>query len=138
MVIGKLHVSEVAEVDYSRDVRRIRLTAEYDGSLPEDKKFSAATPCAQLEMTVDNPTAVEQLKVRESKYVLFLSAEEYAAQFPVPVSETPTPAQHIADEELPEGTKVEGVAEDGSLVPDPTVETAPQEETIQEAVDGKE
>lgn len=48
---------------------RLKYQARYDETIPEDQRFSKATPNGQLEMTVagDNPAA--SLKVGDSFYI---------------------------------------------------------------------
>ena len=38
-----------------------KFNAVYDPSIPEDARFAKATPTAELTMTVDNPSAIDQL-----------------------------------------------------------------------------
>lgn len=39
----------------------IMLEPRYDDSIPEDRRFYQATPSGKLEMTIDNPAAIEAL-----------------------------------------------------------------------------
>jgi len=41
---------------------------QYDQSIPEDQRFSKATPSGRFEMTVDNPVALEQLQLGKDYY----------------------------------------------------------------------
>lgn len=42
--------------------------SEYDPTLPEDIRFSRATPIAEIKMTVDNPAAVSQFSLGQHYY----------------------------------------------------------------------
>lgn len=46
----------------------------YDPSIPEDKSFNKATPNGQITMQVDNPAALEKLKLGDYYYVDFTPA----------------------------------------------------------------
>lgn len=75
MVRGKFTVTEVISYAWSKDGRRIKLTAEYDNTIEEDKKYAQATPSANLEMFVDNPSAVKYLELGKKFYVDFTRVE---------------------------------------------------------------
>ncbi len=50
------------------------LIPQYDSTLPEDQKFSAATPSGRIEMLVDNPPARAFFKPGKAYYVDFTEA----------------------------------------------------------------
>lgn len=54
----------------------VKLSARYDESIPEDQKFSEATPSASVEMHVENPKAQEEFALGRIFYVDFTPADE--------------------------------------------------------------
>lgn len=67
-VRAKFKVQSVLDYGYSKTVK---LSANYDTSIPEDQRFAKATPCADITMTIDNPEASEQFKPGQAFYVDF-------------------------------------------------------------------
>jgi hypothetical protein len=53
-----------------------KFAARYDTSIPEDQRFQKATPWGTIEMQIDNPAALEQLKPGKSYYVDFTPVPE--------------------------------------------------------------
>lgn len=53
----------------------IKLATQYDPNIPEDQRFVKATPWGNIEMGIDNPSALEFLKVGRSFYVDFIPTE---------------------------------------------------------------
>ena len=51
--------------------RKVILEPRYDDSIPEDRRFCAATPSGKIEMVIDNPAALEQFKPGTVFYVDF-------------------------------------------------------------------
>ncbi len=51
------------------NAKTLKFQALYDDSIPEDRRFAAATPTGTLEMTVDNPSALERFKLGEYYYL---------------------------------------------------------------------
>ena len=49
--------------------RKVTLKAEYDTTIPEDQRFYDATPWGEFAMLVNNPAALEQLKLGEYYYL---------------------------------------------------------------------
>lgn len=47
----------------------VKLTAQYDMSIPEDLRFQKATPWGEINLHIDNPAAVEQLKIGKGYYI---------------------------------------------------------------------
>ncbi len=56
---AKFRVDEVT--DYGGNTKRVKLSAKYDDSIPEDQRFHEATPTGSFEMTVTNPAALAEL-----------------------------------------------------------------------------
>lgn len=56
--------------------REIAMSCVHDSSIPEDKKFSQATPSGRIELTVNNPGAIERLipdgQLGQEFYVYFV------------------------------------------------------------------
>lgn len=75
MVRGKFQVVKVAQVNWSPTARVISLQAVYDTTTEENRRYAKATPSGQIEMTVDNPPAAEQLAIGKTFYVDFTPAE---------------------------------------------------------------
>ncbi len=67
-VRAKFQVVEVTEhAHYS--ARTVKLMPRYDESIPEDRRFARATPSGEFTMFVDNPAALEQLKLGQDFYI---------------------------------------------------------------------
>lgn len=71
MVRGKFTLQQVIHTSYGGDGRALVFVAQYDPNLPEDQSFSKATPTGRIEMTVDNPAALEGFKLGKAYYVDF-------------------------------------------------------------------
>lgn len=69
-----VHSIEDAEGSAAAGSKKVRLHTLYDESIPEDQRFSRATPWGQIEMQIDNPAALEQLEVGKAYYVDFTKA----------------------------------------------------------------
>lgn len=54
--------------------KQIKLAAQYDTSIPEDQRFSTATPWGELTMLVDNPKAADQFEIGKAYYLDFSKA----------------------------------------------------------------
>lgn len=79
MVRAKFTVIEVRRHYYSKTAAgpvTLVLSPMYDTSIPEDQRFSKANPSGRIEMTVDNPSAVEYLKPGGEFYVDFTATEQ--------------------------------------------------------------
>jgi hypothetical protein len=68
MVRAKFALTEITEVSWSKDARRLTFAPQYDTSIPEDQRFAKATPSGELWMQVDNPAALEQFKLGQAYY----------------------------------------------------------------------
>ena len=55
--------------------QNIRLAAQYDPSIPEDKRFMEATPTGELKFYVSNPTVVDSFKIGENYYIDLTSCD---------------------------------------------------------------
>lgn len=68
-VRAKFTLTEVTKMHWSPNAQRLKFTAEYDSSIPEDQRFQQATPWGSFEMQVDNPAALARLELGKSYYV---------------------------------------------------------------------
>ena len=75
MIRAKFRVVAVTEHAYSADARTIKLEPQYDDSIPEDRRFAQSTPSGELSMYVNNPAAVEELKIGKFFYLDFVPVE---------------------------------------------------------------
>lgn len=71
-VRAKLTVTGIADSDGGGKI--VKLEAVYDESIPEDKRFSDATPYGQVELLVNNPAAVDKFVEGRRIYVDFTPA----------------------------------------------------------------
>ena len=53
--VCKFRCTEVAKLDWGNGAERVKLSAQYDPTLPEDQKFQKATPTGSFESQIDNP-----------------------------------------------------------------------------------
>lgn len=72
MVRAKFTV--IAITDRGNPTKTITLEPRYDSTIPEDRRFCQATPWGRLEMSIDNPAAVEQFRIGQAFYVDFSPA----------------------------------------------------------------
>ncbi len=49
--------------------QNIRLAAQYDATIPEDKRFMEATPSGELKIFLNNPAVVGSIRLGETYYV---------------------------------------------------------------------
>lgn len=68
MVRGKFVLTNMSQ-SAGATGRGLIFTPQYDPGLPEDQKFSKATPSGKLEMYVDNAPALEQLQLGKAYYL---------------------------------------------------------------------
>lgn len=66
-----MQLQEITSVHWNQAVKHVKFQTCYDQSIPEDRSFTKATPNGQITMQVDNPAALEQLKLGEYYYVDF-------------------------------------------------------------------
>lgn len=70
MVRAKMRLDEI--VSYAGGTAKtVVFRPAYDASIPEDQRFMRATPSGELRMFVDNPAALDQLKLGEYYYLDF-------------------------------------------------------------------
>ncbi len=50
---------------------QVTFRCQYDQSIPEDQRFTKATPWGMINMQIDNPEAVKQLVIGQAYYVDF-------------------------------------------------------------------
>ncbi len=48
-------------------------------SIPEDRRFQKATPWGEISLHIDNPTAVEALKIGKPYYIDMIPVEQAQA-----------------------------------------------------------
>lgn len=68
-VRAKMQVVSITENIYGG--KTVKLEARYEQSIPEDQRFYDATPVGSCEMLINNPAAVEQLKLGQHFYMDF-------------------------------------------------------------------
>ena len=51
--------------------KTVHMEPRYDDSIEEDRRFYNATPWGKMEMTIDNPVALEQFKIGQAFYADF-------------------------------------------------------------------
>lgn len=64
---AKFMVSAITE--HAWGTTMVKLETRYDESIPEDQRLYDATPSGNFEMMVNNPKALEQLKLGEFFYI---------------------------------------------------------------------
>lgn len=64
----KFRLSEVHQICWNKDTRRYVFEAIYDDSIPEDQRFSQATPSGTFTMMVTNPTVHAQYELGKFYY----------------------------------------------------------------------
>lgn len=57
----------------------VTLSAQYDMSIPEDRRFQKATPWGEINLHIDNPAAVDQLKIGKAYYIDMSPVEDQPA-----------------------------------------------------------
>jgi hypothetical protein len=66
-VRAKFVVSSITKTAYPGTT--IKLTPQYEASIPEDVRFSKATPSGELTMFIDNPRAEEFFVMGQAYYL---------------------------------------------------------------------
>lgn len=66
-VRAKLQLTEIAENMHGG--KRVRFETRYDDKIPEDQRFYDATPWGTFETIINNPAALDQLKLGECYYL---------------------------------------------------------------------
>lgn len=67
-------IKTVVAANYPEQVK-IVLEPRYDQKLAEDVSFCKATPSGRMEMTIDNPIAIERMPIGQQFYVDFTPVE---------------------------------------------------------------
>jgi len=75
MIRAKFRVISVTQHVEGGAARTIKLMPYYDNSIPEDRRFSEATPAGELSIYVNNPAAAEELKLGKYFYLDFVPVE---------------------------------------------------------------
>ena len=75
VVRGKFRVTRITRNYYNQGAAEIELSAVYSTN-PEDQSYAAATPSANIVMSVTNPDAIEKLPLGKSFYVDFTPIDE--------------------------------------------------------------
>lgn len=70
-VRAKMQLQKITAHSWSSTAKTLEFQTQYDTSIPEDQRFTKATPSGSITMQVDNPAALEQFKLGESYYVDF-------------------------------------------------------------------
>ncbi len=66
-VRAKFTVQSITKYQYGGV--RVTLSPQYDESIPEDQRFSKATPSGEFWMVIDNPAASDQFGLGKVFYV---------------------------------------------------------------------
>jgi hypothetical protein len=80
MVRGKFTVMQHVITKWNAEhpgQTQVVLQPQYDSSIEEDRRYAKATPAGKIEMTVDNPAALEQLALGKAFYVDFTEVPEH-------------------------------------------------------------
>jgi hypothetical protein len=78
----KVVIQEVTE--FRSGNKKVKFSADYDNSIPEDVSFNKATPNANLEAYVNNPAVFDQLKPGNKFYVDFTLIPEESPGSDIP------------------------------------------------------
>lgn len=73
MIRAKFIVASITENHWGG--KSVELRPMYDDTIPEDRRFAQATPNGHLEMQVDNPAALAELKLGRYFYLDFTPLE---------------------------------------------------------------
>lgn len=79
-VRAKFRVESVAEVVWGKDVRVVKLAAVGADEIPENQRYHRFTPSGNMEITIDNPAASDQLKVGHYFYIDFTECPDPLAK----------------------------------------------------------
>lgn len=67
MVRAKFQLAEITLLAYG-DAKKLKFTAQYDQTIPEDLRFQKASPWGQFEIIIDNPAALSYFKLGNYYY----------------------------------------------------------------------
>lgn len=62
--------------NYGNGFNEVKLTPQYDQTLPEDQKFSTATPSGELKATINNPALKDFFEPGKAYYIEIRPVEE--------------------------------------------------------------
>lgn len=68
MVRCKFVVAAIEDT-LSPDTKAVTFVTRYDPNLPEDQRFTRWTPSGSMQVMIDNPRALAELKLGESYYI---------------------------------------------------------------------
>lgn len=74
-VRAKFRLTSITEHHWNPTSRTLRFQAEYDQSIPEDRRFYDATPTGSFEMLCNNPSATGQFEIGKAYYIDLTPAE---------------------------------------------------------------
>ena len=75
MIRAKFVVESIKQDHWNPDARTVRLTPQYDTSIPEDQRFFNATPSGSISMLINNPAVLTELKLGRKFYIDFTPVE---------------------------------------------------------------
>lgn len=78
MIRAKFKVSCIEHHDWGGRV--VHLDAQYDESIPEDRRFAVATPSGSMTMQVDNPEVLKELELGRKFYLDLIPIDEAGGQ----------------------------------------------------------
>jgi len=76
-VRAKLRLHDITP--HEGGAKTVRFHAEYDPSIPEDQRFSEATPSGSVELYVNNQAALAQFEQGKAYYLDFTPVPEASA-----------------------------------------------------------
>jgi hypothetical protein len=68
MVRAKFILRDITSHSWSKDARTLVFSPQYDSSIEEDRRFAKSSPSGEFRIQVDNPAALEQLKLGDAYY----------------------------------------------------------------------
>ena len=74
-VRAKFNVASITSHYWNKDSKTIKLVAQCDDGIEENRRFAKATPSGSIEIMVDNPSAAEFFEFGKAVYVDFSLAE---------------------------------------------------------------
>jgi hypothetical protein len=74
-VRAKFKLSTITEGDWNPTARQLQFYAVSDDGIPENARYHKYTPAGQLNITVDNPSALEMFKIGKNYYLDFTLAD---------------------------------------------------------------
>lgn len=74
-VRAKMQLQQITKHCWSTEAHTLTFQTCYDPSIPEDRRFTKATPNGQITMQVDNPAALAHLTLGTYYYVDFSPVE---------------------------------------------------------------